>query len=116
MYQLCASTQAVLTLCASGLSTDCVMDSGYGVTHSVPIFEGYCLPHGILRLDLDSCDLTEHLTRILKESGTSQVTTAEELLVQGIKEKFCYVCLSLEEEMTKNPSEVEKNLPPSWWP
>ncbi|KAM6199142.1 LOW QUALITY PROTEIN: actin-related protein T3 [Sarcoramphus papa] len=101
--------QAVLALCASGLSTDCVMDSSYGVTHSVPIFEGYCLPHGILRLDLDSCDLTEHLTRILKESGTSQVTTAEELLAQGIKEKFCYICLSLEEEMTKNPSEVEKN-------
>lgn len=57
------------------------MDSGYGVTHSVPIFEGYCLPCGILQLDLDSCDLTGHLTWILKESSTSQVTTAEELLV-----------------------------------
>ncbi|KAK4819298.1 hypothetical protein QYF61_000638 [Mycteria americana] len=73
----------------AGLSTGCVMVSGYGVTHSVPIFEGYCLPRGVLRLDLDSCDLTELLTRILRESGTSQVATAEELLVQGRKEKLC---------------------------
>ncbi|XP_010014898.1 PREDICTED: actin-related protein 3-like [Nestor notabilis] len=54
MYQLCASIQAVLALCASGLSTGCMVDSGYGVTHSVPIFEGYCLPHGVLQLELDS--------------------------------------------------------------
>lgn len=85
------------------------MDSCYGVTHSVPAFEGSCLPCGILQLDLDGCDLTEHLTWILKESGASQVTTAEELPVQGIEEKLCYVCLTLEEEMAKNPSEVEKS-------
>uniref|UniRef100_A0A3Q4H9P0 Uncharacterized protein n=1 Tax=Neolamprologus brichardi TaxID=32507 RepID=A0A3Q4H9P0_NEOBR len=82
--------QAVLSLCASGRTTGIVMDSGDGVSHTVPIYEGYrrCVKLG------------KNLKITIKSWGGSCLT-AEREIVRDIKENLCYVALDFEREIER---------------
>ncbi|XP_019082326.1 PREDICTED: putative actin-9 [Camelina sativa] len=104
------SIQPVLCLYSSGRTTGFVLDLGDSVSHTVPIYDGYALTHGILRLDLGGRDLTNYLIQIMTERGYTYATSAEREIFRDIKEKLGYITLDYEKEMEKatKSSAIEK--------
>nr|XP_056721177.1 actin-related protein T2-like [Euleptes europaea] len=100
--------QATLALYASARTTGLVMDTGDGVTHAVPIYDGYCLPHGVSRLDVAGRDITKYLTHLLLDNSHLSVSRAKETTVKDIKEKFCYVALDPKQKAEKKTEGVLK--------
>mmetsp|Transcript_50988 Transcript_50988/g.127967 ORF Transcript_50988/g.127967 Transcript_50988/m.127967 type:complete len:388 (-) Transcript_50988:292-1455(-) len=90
--------QAVLVLYAQGLLTGVVVDCGDGVTHIVPVYEGFALPHIIKRLDVAGRDITRYLIKLLLLRGYAFNRSADFETVRQIKEKLCYVGYDLDLE------------------
>merc|ERR1712141_744575 len=90
--------QAVLTLYAQGLLTGVVVDSGDGVTHICPVYEGFALPHLTKRLDIAGRDITRYLIKLLLLRGYAFNHTADFETVRIMKEKLCYVGYDIQTE------------------
>eukprot|EP01098_Paradermamoeba_levis_P009697 TRINITY_DN4051_c0_g1_i1.p1 TRINITY_DN4051_c0_g1~~TRINITY_DN4051_c0_g1_i1.p1 ORF type:complete len:405 (-),score=149.60 TRINITY_DN4051_c0_g1_i1:83-1252(-) len=92
--------QAVLVLYAQGLLTGVVVDSGDGVTHVVPVYDGFQLPHLVRRLDVAGRNITSYLIKLLLLRGYAFNRTADFETVRQIKEKLCYVAYDIDQERT----------------
>src|SRR3989338_190082 len=97
--------QPLLSLYATGKTTGVVLESGDGITHSVPIYEGYPLSHAVCRLKLAGRDLTDYLVLLLQARGYQLSTTTERETTRGIKEAMCYVVENFEKEMESSVSD-----------
>lgn len=95
------AVQAVLVLYAQGLLDGVVLDSGDGVTHIIPVCEGFTMPNLIRRLDVAGSDVTRYLIKLLLLRGYAFNRTADFETVRQIKEKLCYVGydLAIEEKL-----------------
>lgn len=79
--------------------TGVVVDSGDGVTHVIPVFEGYTMPHLIKRLDVAGREVTRYLIKLLFQRGYAFNRTADFETVRQIKEKLCYVAYDIPLEL-----------------
>lgn len=101
------SIQAVLSLYASGRTTGIVLDCGDGVSHAVPVYEGFAVPSSIRRIDIAGRDVTENMQLLLRKAGHVFHTSAEKEIVRIMKEKVSYVAI--------DPKKEEKDLQSGVW-
>ena len=80
-----------MSLYAAGRTTGLVCDAGDGVSHTIPIYEGYCIPHAIEKMDIAGRRLTEWMQKLLQNTGYTYTSSAELEIVKDIKEKCSYV-------------------------
>jgi actin-related protein 3 len=110
------AVQAVLALAASWTSkqvtektlTGTVIDSGDGVTHVIPVAEGYVIGSSIKHIPLAGRDITNFVLQLLRERN-EKIPPAETLEVaKRIKETFSYVCPDIVKEYKKYDTEPDK--------
>lgn len=83
--------QAVMSLYSAGRTTGLVVDSGDGVSHTVPVYEGFSLPHAILRMDIAGRVLTNYVKKLLLQHTGMDFTSSSEMeVVKDIKETLCF--------------------------
>jgi centractin len=103
---------SVLSLYASGRTTGVVLDVGEGVSHAVPVYEGFALPHSVCRSDVAGRDITKQLQMQLRKSGFNFTTTAEFDLIKSMKEDICYFTpTNIHDDNTEKESKTQYQLP-----
>ena len=90
---------------SSGLTTGLVAESGEGVTYTVPVFEGYALPHAMQKIDVAGQDVTNKLLAELQDDGLD-VTAAHYHYIRDIKEKMCHVPMHFQSELERRDDEL----------
>lgn len=81
---------AVLSLFSTGRTRGLVVESGQGITHAVPVFEGYAIPHAIFKMEIAGQDITDKVRQQMEqEFGIEQAHNLQ--VMQALKEKVCTV-------------------------
>ncbi|XP_040846094.1 actin-like protein 9 [Ochotona curzoniae] len=103
------ASQSVLSAYAHGRVSGLVVDTGHGVTYTVPVFQGYNLPHATERLDLAGNHLTAFLAEVLLGSGFP-LGQQDLNTVENIKHRYCYVAADIQRELARPEHECRQTL------
>jgi actin-related protein 2 len=87
--------QALLSLFAEGEMTGLVFDAGDGVSHCIPVIEGFALYDQVKRLNVAGRHITDYLIKLLLIRGYAFNSSADFETVREIKEQLCYVSYDL---------------------
>jgi len=101
--------QAVMSLYAAGRTTGLVCDAGDGVSHTIPVFEGFSIPHAVEKMEIAGRVLTNWMQKLLLGTGESFTSSAELEIVKDIKEKLAYVAQDYDVEHAEAEKSSEKD-------
>jgi actin-related protein len=90
--------QSVLALFSSGRTTGIVLDAGEGIHHIVPVYEGYTIPHAVIKSELSGAVLTDFMRQLMTERSPPAADLPINC-VRAVKEKLCYVPLDFQAEV-----------------
>lgn len=90
--------QALLSLFCEGLTTGLVMDSGDGVSHTIPVSDGYVLDDFVQRLNVAGSHVTTYLGKLLLVSGYAFNSSSDYEILRHIKETACYVSYDIDRD------------------
>ncbi|KEG08963.1 actin-related protein 2 [Trypanosoma grayi] len=107
-----SAVQGTLSLFSNGLQTGVAVESGEGISHCTPIFEGYALPKANRRVDLGGRNITEFLIRLMQRRGYSFNQTSDYETVRRLKERFCYAAVDsrLEKRLALETTVLEQSF------
>ena len=108
--------QAVLALAASWTSkqvvertlTGTVVDAGDGVTHIIPVADGYVIGSCIKHIPLAGRDITNFIQLLMRERETSIPPDEAMEVAKRVKEQYCYVCPDMAKEFRKYDDDPAK--------
>jgi len=86
-----------------------VLDSGDGVTHIVPIFEGYAITNSVARMNLAGREMTRYFVRLVTERGMNIKSSSDCEIAREMKEKVCFVSADYDEDIKKPSASFSKN-------
>eukprot|EP01113_Clastostelium_recurvatum_P042542 TRINITY_DN68_c0_g2_i2.p1 TRINITY_DN68_c0_g2~~TRINITY_DN68_c0_g2_i2.p1 ORF type:complete len:436 (-),score=164.91 TRINITY_DN68_c0_g2_i2:148-1404(-) len=110
------AVQAVLALAASWTSkavkertlTGTVIDSGDGVTHVIPVAEGYVIGSSIKHIPIAGRDISGFVQQLMRERETTIPPSESMEVAKRVKETYSYVCPDIVKEFAKYDNEPEK--------
>jgi len=102
------AVQAVLALAASWTKTTedrtltgIVVDSGDGVTHVIPVAEGYVIGSCIQNIPIAGRNITYFIQSLLREREFGIPPEQSLETAKTIKERYCYICSDIAKEFDK---------------
>lgn len=106
------NAQGILALYSAGTTTGIAVDSGEGVTHCTPVWDGYSLAKANRRVEIGGRDVTENLVRLMQRRGYSFSSSADFEMMKAVKEMFCYAAVDYkaEQKLSNATTVLEKTM------
>ena len=98
---------AVLSMYSSGRVSGLVAEVGEGISYTVPVFQGYALPHAQIKLEVAGWDVTHRMINSLEEMGKRVSGHAD--VIRDMKEQMCTVAMHYDSESNALDDPLDKD-------